>query len=98
MRRRARSVSRSKVRISGGQRPRKPRIQRDDYGDDWKEVCAQVKRRDNYTCQGKNCGCTDRSQLQVHHIRPLSRGGRTVATNLLTLCERCHSKRHRHLH
>lgn len=86
-------------------KPRRPttlkagRIQRDTYGskDEWKAMCARVKERDRFTCQGKGCGCTDKSQLQVHHILPLTRGGRTTMLNLITLCVRCHEKRHDHL-
>ena len=33
---------------------------------------------------------TERSNLHVHHIRPLSRGGGNGPTNLITLCAHCH--------
>ena len=48
-----------------------------------------VLRRDNFTCQ--ICGSTARDgvRLEVDHIVPVSRGGRTEMDNLQTLCERC---------
>ncbi|WNF07467.1 HNH endonuclease [Brevibacillus borstelensis] len=41
-------------------------------------------------CQ--NCGRAD--DLHVHHIVPLSMGGRNVLSNLATLCGVCHGKVH----
>ncbi len=48
-----------------------------------------VLKRDNYTCQ--ICGATskDGAKLHVDHIIPISKGGKTVMSNLQTLCERC---------
>lgn len=48
-----------------------------------------VFKRDNYTCQ--ICGATakDGAKLQVDHIIPVSKGGKTVMSNLQTLCDRC---------
>ena len=48
-----------------------------------------VLKRDNFSCQ--ICGITakDGSKLQVDHIIPVSKGGKTVMSNLQTLCERC---------
>lgn len=37
------------------------------------------------------CGCTE--YLQMDHIVPFSRGGRTVEGNLQTLCKTCNSKK-----
>lgn len=51
----------------------------------------QVLRRDRYTCLScgdspiKNKSC----DLEVDHVRPFARGGRTVIENLRTLCKRC---------
>lgn len=75
------------------------RVQRDTYGtkDEWRDICRVVKERDAYTCQGKGCGCTERNRLQVHHIKPLSKGDKTVTLNLITLCDKCHEKRHKHM-
>lgn len=48
-----------------------------------------VLKRDNFSCQ--ICGITakDGAKLHVDHIIPVSKGGKTVMSNLQTLCERC---------
>lgn len=50
-----------------------------------------IKKRDNYTC--KICGNSVYNEpnllLEVDHIVPVSKGGRTEASNLQTLCWRC---------
>ena len=48
-----------------------------------------VLRRDNFTCQ--KCGATvqDGVKLEVDHIIPVSKGGKTNMNNLQTLCNRC---------
>ena len=48
-----------------------------------------VFKRDNFTC--KICGATqaDGVKLHVDHIIPVSMGGKTVMSNLQTLCDRC---------
>ena len=48
-----------------------------------------VLKRDNFTCQ--ICGSTaqDGVKLEVDHIIPVSKGGRTELSNLQTLCDRC---------
>lgn len=48
-----------------------------------------VLKRDNFSCQ--ICGITvkDGTKLHVDHIIPVSKGGKTVMSNLQTLCERC---------
>lgn len=49
----------------------------------------KVFARDNYTCQ--RCGI--REDLEVDHIRPVSKGGRDSLKNLQTLCKRCNVKK-----
>ena len=48
-----------------------------------------ILKRDNFRCQ--ICGSTaqDGVKLHVDHIIPVSKGGRTVTSNLRTLCDRC---------
>lgn len=48
-----------------------------------------ILKRDNYKCQ--ICGSTvqDGVKLHVDHIIPISKGGKTVPSNLRTLCDRC---------
>lgn len=53
------------------------------------DIRYNVLKRDNYTCQ--ICGATakDGVKLHVDHIIPVSKGGKTVMSNLQTLCDRC---------
>lgn len=50
-----------------------------------------IKKRDNYTCC--NCGNSTYIEpnllLEIDHIIPVSKGGRTVENNLQTLCWKC---------
>ncbi len=51
-----------------------------------------IKDRDNHTC--KNCGNSTRNEpnllLEIDHIQPISKGGRTEVENLQTLCWKCY--------
>ncbi len=49
----------------------------------------QVLKRDNYTCQICGKGAKDGVELEVDHIIPVSKGGKTIIDNLQTLCQRC---------
>lgn len=41
------------------------------------------------------CGnCKETDDLHIHHVVPLSNGGRNVITNLIRLCTECHTKAH----
>lgn len=53
------------------------------------DIRYNVLKRDNFTCV--LCGATakDGAKLQVDHIIPVSKGGKTIMSNLQTLCERC---------
>lgn len=53
------------------------------------DIRYNVLKRDNYSCQ--ICGATakDGAKLHVDHIIPVSKGGKTVMSNLQTLCEQC---------
>jgi hypothetical protein len=48
-----------------------------------------ILNRDNFTCV--ICGASSRqgARLHVDHIIPVSKGGKSVPSNLRTLCERC---------
>lgn len=50
---------------------------------------AEVFRRDGYRCV--DCGSTakDGATLHVHHIIPVSKGGKNELSNLATNCDRC---------
>jgi len=49
----------------------------------------QVFERDDYKCV--KCGATER--LQLDHIIPFSKGGKTELDNLETLCKTCNLKK-----
>lgn len=55
----------------------------------------KIKERDNYTC--KNCGVSIEQEpnllLEIDHIFPLSKGGKTEEENLQTLCWKCNRKK-----
>lgn len=53
------------------------------------DIRYNVLKRDNYTCC--ICGATakDGAKLEVDHIIPVSKGGKTIMSNLQTLCDRC---------
>ena len=61
------------------------------YGRTWKRI------RDNYIKANPLCeDCLKRDALtpaeEVHHIIPLSKGGTHEDSNLMSLCESCHSR------
>ena len=64
------------------------RHQRNIMTNDLREA---IKKRDNYTCCkcGNNVYEEPNLLLEVDHIIPISKGGKTEASNLQTLCWRC---------
>lgn len=54
-----------------------------------KSMRYDVLRRDGYRCQLCGRSANDGVILHVDHVIPVSRGGRTVMSNLRTLCEEC---------
>lgn len=66
----------------------------DSYTSDWVAISKAIKTRDGYKCTA----CGSESNLNVHHIIPISKGGRNISINLTTLCHRCHSKQPGHSH
>ena len=47
-----------------------------------------IYKRDGYRC--KKCGISDKySNLEIDHIIPISKGGKSTYDNLQTLCHRC---------
>ena len=63
------------------------------YPDNWESIRQRILTRDGRRCQ--LCGST--VNIRVHHKVPLSRGGTNADTNLITLCEDCHTQQHMHL-
>lgn len=54
-----------------------------------KELRWAIWKRDNFTC--RNCG--SRKYLHIDHIKPVSKGGKTIKSNLQTLCSKCNIKK-----
>jgi len=52
------------------------------------DLVPKALRRDGKRCQA--CGTSARPVLAVHHIIPVTLGGRDVLRNLITLCANCH--------
>src|SRR6185503_21126950 len=78
------------------------RIQRANYGTNqfgqnkgmvgWWDLCKKVRERDRDRC----IWCPNPAK-EVHHIKPLSRGGTNSMANLACICKTCHDKRHSHM-
>lgn len=53
-----------------------------------------ILHRDNHTCQNPDCKNKDKDKnpiLEVHHIIFRSNGGTDTPSNLITLCNKCHT-------
>ena len=66
------------------------------YGRAWKRI------RDRYAAAHPLCEmCLKEGRLtpveEVHHILPISQGGDHRQSNLMSLCQSCHTKLHREL-
>ena len=48
-----------------------------------------IYKRDNYRC--KKCGSTE--NLEIDHIIPISKGGKSTYSNLQTLCHKCNTEK-----
>lgn len=90
-------------KINNGRFPKKKfkDVDKALYGEDWKTTSDHVRKRDNYTCQGRKFGfpCGVRLPppfsrlLHCHHIVPLPKGS-NHPSNLISLCAVCHGKVH----
>ena len=54
-----------------------------------KELRHRIIERDNYTCQICGKYMPDEVGLHVDHIIPIKKGGKSVASNLQVLCDKC---------
>ena len=51
-----------------------------------------IYSRDNYRC--KLCGRSERQDyLEIDHIKPISKGGKSTLDNLQTLCRTCNKQK-----
>ena len=58
-----------------------------------KELRRKVMIRDNYTCQICGKYMPDEVGLQIDHIVPVAKGGKTVLSNLQVLCSKCNGRK-----
>lgn len=58
-----------------------------------RELREKVIRRDNYTCQICGKYMPDEVGLQIDHIIPVSKGGKTVLSNLRVTCSKCNARK-----
>lgn len=58
-----------------------------------KELRQKIIIRDNYTCQICGKYMPDEVGLHVDHIVPISKGGKTVPSNLQVLCSKCNGSK-----
>jgi 5-methylcytosine-specific restriction endonuclease McrA len=71
-----------------GIRPKQPRLHLEPEA--YEELRQQVLRRDGWRCQY----CGTMSNLEVHHQQFRSQCGFDSETNLITLCDSCHTRAH----
>ena len=58
-----------------------------------KNLRQKIIERDNYTCQICGKYMPDEVGLQIDHIIPVSKGGKTVESNLRVLCSKCNLRK-----
>lgn len=58
-----------------------------------KALRKQIAERDKYTCQVCGKKMEDGVGLQIDHIVPVSKGGKSVPSNLQTLCSVCNGRK-----
>ena len=101
-----RTLARKAASFSRNSKSGVTRIRRDGYStvngfskkNSWWEISALVRKRSKGLCEDHAVRGFKVKGVEVHHIRRLSDGGRTVLSNLIHLCEACHNRRHAHLY
>ena len=58
-----------------------------------KALRKEIMLRDNYTCQICGKYMPDEVGLHIDHIIPVSKGGKTIVSNLQVLCSKCNGKK-----
>lgn len=58
-----------------------------------KNLREEIMKRDNYTCQICGKYMPDEVGLHIDHIIPVSKGGKTVKSNLQVLCSKCNGSK-----
>lgn len=57
------------------------------------ELRKRIMWRDNYTCQICGKYMPDEVGLQIDHIVPIAKGGKSVVSNLRVLCSKCNGSK-----
>ncbi|OUP60098.1 HNH endonuclease [Faecalitalea cylindroides] len=57
------------------------------------ELRKKIKERDHYTCQMCGKYMPDEVGLHIDHIIPISKGGKTIPSNLQVLCSKCNGRK-----
>ena len=70
----------------------KYKYRKNNQGENWLELRWKIILRDNFTCQycGRNVK-EDKIRLQIDHIIPVSKGGKTIEKNLICACFECNT-------
>lgn len=58
-----------------------------------RELRELIMQRDNFTCQICGKHMPDEVGLQIDHIVPVSKGGKTIPSNLRVLCSKCNGSK-----
>lgn len=58
-----------------------------------RKLREEIMERDNYTCQICGKYMPEEIGLQIDHIIPVSKGGKTVRSNLRVLCSKCNGSK-----
>lgn len=80
-------------------KPKKKKAERDEYVRNI-YVIEAAKRRNNYKCEMPGCKYrpfltgSGKPYIEVHHIIPLSEGGKDEMGNVAALCPKCHREQH----
>ena len=76
---------------------RKKKEKRKKMGSVYRGVNSNIRRKIVARDEGKCALCNSEIDVQVHHIIPSSEGGRDNFANLISLCDKDHTKVHRNL-
>ena len=58
-----------------------------------KDLREMIKQRDKYTCQICGKKMFDEVGLHIDHIIPVSKGGKSIPSNLRVLCSKCNGRK-----
>jgi len=91
------NVFRTALNILGYDRRRVGRVP--PKHDDYKHArCRENQTARRWRLQKDKCEkCSSVDQLRIHHIIPVSWGGKSSEENCITLCEKCHREAHREI-